>query len=317
MAGALGQRGMPFESVLLDAKHERVLTTTGFQEFPAAIPRWETSPSEVYPRSPGMMALPDSRTLQAMGKTILVGGQRAVDPPIWVTNDSVVSPLRTYPGGVTVVDSSDSGSAPIGAMPVSTNIPLGREMQQDYRQMVEAAFFKNIFNLPIDGPQMTATEIIQRKQEFIRVVGPVFGRLESDYIGHTVERAFGIMERAGAFPPRPEALMDSKITFRFQSPIQQARKQIEVAGLSHAIGMLAPLAEAQPGIMDNFDGDQIARDMPEATGMPERWLRAIKARDALREQNAQNQQAERQLGATLPVSQAVKNIADATGSLTS
>lgn len=315
MAGAMGPKGMPFRSVLLDVKHEQIIGESGFQEFPAAIPRWETAPGEVYARSPGMMALPDARTLQAMGKTLLVGGQRAVDPPLWVQNDAIFSPLRTFPGGITVVDSSDTNGTPVGAFPVSTNLPLGREMQSDYRSMVEAAFFKNVFKLPIEGPSMTAYEVAQRKQEFIRVIGPVFGRLETDYIGHTVERAFGIMERAGAFPQRPDALLEVKVTFRFQSPIQQARKQIEVAGLAQAIESLAPLAEAQPWILDNFDGDQIARDAPEFSGMPQRWLRPIKDRDAQRAAKEQGQAQERALGATLPVSTAVKNIADAASTL--
>lgn len=310
LADNMGARGMPYRSVLLDTTCERVVAESGFREFPAAVPRWETSPGEVYPRSPGMMALPDARTLQAMGKTLLIGGQRAVDPPIWVTNDSIFSPLRTYPGGVTVVDATDSAGAPVGAFPVSTNIPLGQEMQRDYRSMVEAAFFKNIFNLPIDGPQMTATEVIQRKQEFIRVIGPVFGRLETDYIGHLTERAFAIMDRAGVFPPRPEAMLDANVTFRFQSPVQQARKQIEVAGLGQSLEMLAPLAEVQPEIMDNFDGDAVARDAPEYSGMPQRWLRSLKDRDDMRARRAQGQALQQTLGATLPLSQAVKNVSD-------
>ena len=312
LGSLLGPKTMPFGSAVIDVEGQTLVYEAGFHEFPAAVPRWETSPGEIYPRSPGMMALPDARTLQSMGKTLLIGGQRAVDPPIWVVNDSVFSPLRTFPGGVTVVDASDSGSSgPVGSFPVSVNIPVGREMQQDYRTMVEAAFFKNIFHLPVDGPQMTATEILQRRSEFIRIMGPVFGRLESDYIGHIVERVFGIMERAGAFLPRPFILQSAKITFRFQSPIQQARKQIEVASMGQALAQLAPLAQAQPGIYDNFDGDQIARDAPEWSGMPSRWLRSLKERDAFRQSKQTASDLSATLAAANPVSAAVKNIAQA------
>jgi hypothetical protein len=306
------KEGWPYRSALVDVESAQIVALSGFVEFPAAIPRWETSPGEIYPRSPGMMALPDTRTLQAMGKTILIGGQRAVDPPVWVDNDSIFSPLRTFPGGVTVVDKSDSvNGPPIGAFPVSTNIPVGRELQQDYRAMVEAAFFKNVFNLPVQGPAMTAYEVAQRRQEFIRVLGPVFGRLESDYIGHVVERVFGIMDRGFAFQQRPYALQNAKIVFRFQSPIQQARKQIEVASMAQALQELAPLAQSQPQIFDNFDGDQIARDAPEWSGMPTRWLRPIKDRDMGRQQVAQANSVAAQLAAAKPVSGAIKDIASA------
>lgn len=311
-ADGLGPRGMAFASALIDVKHETIVATSGFPEFPAAVPRWETAPGEVYPRSPGMMALPDAQTLQAMGKTLLVGGQRAVDPPIWVINDSVLSPLRTFPGGVTVLDASDAAAgAPVGAFPVSTNLPLGREMQNDYRRQVEAAFFKNVFNLPIETRQMTATEIIERKEEFIRIIGPVFGRLESDYIGHGTERVFGIMERAGAFPPRPDILLGQKVTFRFQSPIQQARKQLEIAGLSRSMTLIAPLAEVQPEIMDHFDGDAIVRDAPEWGGLPLKWLRTERKVEDIRAGREQAGQAQQTLAASGPVSQALKNVANA------
>lgn len=312
VADSIGVRGMAYASAVIDLKGETVVAETGFPEFPCAIPRWDTAPGEVYARSPGMMALPDSKTLQAMGKTLLVGGQRAVDPPIWVLNDSVMSPLRTFPGGITVLDNSDAnGGAPVGAFPVSTNIPLGREMQNDYRSKVEAAFFKNIFSLPIQGRQMTATEILERKEEFIRAIGPVFGRLEADYSGHIVERVFGIMERAGAFPERPEALQNRRVAFRFQSPIQQARKQVEIAGLSRAMELLVPLANAQPEIYDNFDGDQITRDVPEWGGMPTRWLRPKDRVAEIRQGKAQAQEMAETTAAMEPTTKAIRNMADA------
>lgn len=310
------ERGMPFVSELIDVTSEESVASFGFHEFPAAIPRWETAPGELYARSPGMIALPDAQTLQAMGKTLLVGGQRAVDPPIWVANDSVLSPLRTFPGGITVLDLSNDVSTPVGAFPVTANLPIGRDMQNDYRRQVEAAFFKNIFNLPIETRQMTATEIIARKEEFIRVIGPVFGRLESDYIGHIVERVFGIMERANAFPPRPDFLQDQRVTFRFKSPIQQARKQMEIAALSQSLQFIAPLAEAQPEILDNFNGDAIVRDSPEWGGMPSKWLRDVKEVEARRQANQQAAGMQQQVAAAVPVTQGIKNIAQAEAALT-
>lgn len=305
-----GPKGMAYSSVLLDVEAEAVIDRSGYYEFPAAIPRWETAPGEIYARSPGMMALPDANTLQAMGKTLLVGAQRAVDPPIWVANDAVVSPLRTFPGGVTTLDITD-GKTPVGNWPVSSNLPIGREMQQDYRRQVEAAFFKNIFNLPIETRVMTATEIMARKEEFIRVVGPVFGRLETDYIGHIIDRTFGIMDRAGVFPPRPQELIGQKIDFRFKSPIQQARKQMEIASLSQSLNFIAPLAEVQPEILDHFDGNAIARDAPEWGGMPNKWMRTQKDIDAMRAGRDKSGQAQQELAAAGPISEAMKNVASA------
>lgn len=302
---------MPFVTALVDVDSEHIVDEAGYIEFPAAVPRWETAPDEVYGRSPGMMALPDARTLQAMGKTLLIGGERAVDPPIGVMNDSVMSPVRNFPGGVTVFDTTEAGNQPVFQFPVSPNIPLGIEMQQAHRQQVEQAFFRNVFRLPVDGPEMTATEIIERKEEFIRVLGPVFGRQETDYIGKTVERVFGIMMRAGAFLPMPDALQDAEIEFRYQSPIQRARKQLEIASLGQTLQQIAPMAEAKPELLDHIDGDAIMRDSPEWAGLPVKWLKSQDTVEQERQARQQQQAINEMAGAAQPVSEAVKNVAEA------
>jgi len=79
-------RNMPFTNdwMEVDSAHEVVLG--GFRNFPLVIPRWDTSSGEVYGRSPGMIALPDSETANAMSETILVAGQKAADPPFFAPN---------------------------------------------------------------------------------------------------------------------------------------------------------------------------------------------------------------------------------------
>lgn len=317
-ADAIGGRAFPFKTCVLDLKHEQIVGNTkgGFHEFPAAIPRWATQPGSCYGRyAPAMIALPDALTLQAMGKTLLVGGERAADPPALIPSDIMISPMRTYPGGLSVFDPQpmiDMGAnTPIFPWPVATQLPIGRDMQFDYRQQVEAAFFKNVLSLPIEGRQMTATEILERKEEFVRVLGPTFGRLEADYLGAVVERCFGIMQRAGALPPPPEELADARPTFSFQSPIQRARHAIEVAGFGRAMEVLAPIVAMQPEIMDNFDGDAIARDAPDWSGMSSKWLRDQKAVEELRAARAESQAAMEEVAAAEPISAALKNVATA------
>lgn len=305
---------------LVDGGDGEIIEETGYQEFPLAVPRWEVGPNEIYPRSPGMMALPDARTLQTMGMTLLVAGQMAVDPPKWVPDDGVLSPVRTHPGGVTVVDPEVvrlTGGKPMGVLEQGANMPLGREMQNDYRRLVEAAFFKNVFNLPVDGPDMTATEVVERKEEFIRTIGPTLGQLEPDYPGTIVSRVFGLMSgpnrdfQAGQLPPPPEALLNRDVKFEFQSPIQQARKRLEVANMSRAFEFMAPLIQLDPGVAANFDGDEIARDLPDAFSLPAKWLRP---KDQVQQMRTQAQQAQAAQGALIEGQQladVVNTVADA------
>ncbi|MEQ9609041.1 MAG: portal protein [Kiloniellaceae bacterium] len=287
-------RNLPYASLTVDVQSQHLVSESGYHEFPFAVPRWDTSSGEVYGRSPGMIALPDANTLQQMGKTLLVAGHKAVDPPLLVGDDSVLGTPKTFPGGITTFDmqaARDLGRIPIEPLHTGFNLPLGREMQKDARDQIWAAFFRNVLQLPVDAPRMTATEVLERKEEFIRTIGPVFGRLESDYIGQVVERSFNILLRAGAFPEPPDILRGQEVVFDYASPVEQARRQIEAAGAARSVELLAPFVQADPSILDNFDGDAIARDTPEIFGMPQRWLRPKEAVDGRREGRQQAAQA--------------------------
>ncbi|WP_240932945.1 portal protein [Pelagibius litoralis] len=293
--GRRDSENMPFASIVIDVTAEKEIEKSGFHEFPFAVPRWDTTSGEVYGRSPGMIALPDANTLQQMGKTLLVAGHKAVDPPLLVGDDSVFGTPKTFPGGITTFDmqaARDLGRIPIEPLQTGSNLPLGREMQNDTRDQIWAAFFRNVLQLPVDAPRMTATEVLERKEEFIRTIGPVFGRLESDYLAAVVERSFMILLRAGAFPEPPEALRGREIQFDYASPVEQARKQIEAAGAARSVELMGPFVQADPSIMDNFDGDAIARDTPDIFGMPSKWIRPEAAVAELREARQQAQQVE-------------------------
>lgn len=256
--------------------------------------RWDTTSGEIYGRGPGMIALPDSLTLQAVGETLLESGQRAADPPLFVPDDGAFNAANTFPGGLTYYDvelAKALGRIPVAPMDVGTNLPIGRDIQRDLREQVFAAFFRNVLNLPVDGPQMTATEVIERKEEFIREVGAVFGRLESDYTAPLVERTFAILLRAGAFGPIPESLQGQAIRFRYASPVKRVRQEVEAAAIRLTLEEALLLSQARPEILDNFDVDAIARFWIEARNLPDGIAVDREQVEAMRGQRQQQTQA--------------------------
>lgn len=274
--GRRDQKSMAFASIFIDVESEHMVSEGGYTELPYVIPRWDTSSDEIYGRSPGMLALPDAKTLNQMSKTILRAGHKMVDPPLLMPDDGVKSGPRTWPGGITYFDADvlarTGGRPPITPLVTGANIPLGREMQNDVREQVWSAFFHNVMQLPVEGPQMTATEIMQRKEEFLRVIGPTFGRLEADYTAPMITRAFNLLWRMGAFPPMPPALASVGVMFEYASPITRVHKQIESSALRKTVEDLSGVLQADPTVLDNFNHDRIVRDVAEANGLPQRWL---------------------------------------------
>lgn len=318
-AGALFARDLPFADlwIEIDAKHE--LFVGGFHEFPFIVPRWDTTSGEDLGRSPGMIALPDSDTLQAMGETILIAGQRAADPPLAAPNDGSFDALNTYPGGLSYYDVETAVAVrgnPFFPIESGMNLPISRDMQQDTRSQVFAAFFRNVLNLPIEGPQMTAIEVIQRKEEFIREIGPTFGKLETDDTAPTVERAFMIMLRAGGFAPIPKVLQGQNIRFEYDSPVKRIRQQIDAAAARLWAQEMIELGQTKPEAIDLINADELGRFSAEALGIPKKIVNGEEEVEEIRnarQQALEEQQRAEQLAATAEIAKTGAEAANTAG----
>lgn len=295
---ALFARNLPIADLWIDIEDKKIAAGGGFHEFPFAVPRWDTSSGEDYGRSPGMIALPDSNTVQAMGATILVAGQRAADPPLAVPDDGVFDAPNTFPGGLAYYDvelARQLGRIPIGPLDSGGNIPITREMQADFRDQIWNAFFRNILRLPVGGPEMTAFEVNERKEEFIREIGPVFGRQETDYTAPIIERVFKIMLRAGAFLPIPDVLSQKGVRFEYASPIKRIRQQIEANAARAWKDDLMASAEFKPEGLDLINMDAYGRFTAEAAGIPSDIVNGEDAVAQIRTQRAEQQAQEAEL----------------------
>lgn len=290
---------MPQYSLVIDVESEHIVLEEGYEEMPFYMPRWDTRSGEVYGRGPGVLALPDVLTLNQMGKTMLRGLHRAVDPPWLLPSDSMVNAPQMRPGGVSYYDAKairNLGLAnPFQQMTSDARIPWGLDAQRAGREQLFALFYRNVLNLPVDAPQMTATEVIQRREEFVREIGAVFGRLESDYTGPVVERSFNLMLRNGGFGPLneiPEELQGSAITFRFASPVEKAKRQIEEATVSASVEKVLAIGQIKPEIMDTINWGELGKFMAKAGDFPTDIVNSDEDIAAIQQQRAQQMQAE-------------------------
>jgi hypothetical protein len=87
------------------------------------------------------------------------------------------------------------------------------------------------------------------------------------------------------------------------SPIQQARRAIEAHSLAAAFQIATPIIQIQPDTADNFDGDEILRDLPDMFSMPHKWIKG-------RDQVAATRQARQQQAAGPAMVQGAQGVAD-------
>lgn len=237
---------MPWASVYFERDEAHQLEVSGFAEFPYLVSRWGKYSGELYGRSPAMVALPDIKMLQAMTLTKIKLLQKAADPPLWLKDDGVVGQTRTVPGGVNYW----RGNPNDGVMLQPVSLQGVQYLMQDIqalREQVLRTFYADLLRMA-DRAKMTATEVVQRTAEQMRLFGPLIGRLESEMLGPMVERIFGILTRQGMLPEAPEAIQDKEFTVEYVSPIATAQKQQAANGVIQVmqlIGMFGPDVAAQ------------------------------------------------------------------------
>lgn len=295
---ALLNRAFPYADLWIEIEAEHEISQGGFRTFPFIVPRWDTTTGETYGRSPGMVALPDSDTLQAQGETILISGQRTADPAMAVPDDGTYNEMNTFPGGMAYYNLETAVALrgnPFFPLTTGANLPITLEMQQDTRDQVYAAFYKNVLNLPVAGPQMTATEVMARKEEFIREMGPVYGRIETDYLAVKAERMFNVLLHANAFAPIPESLQNKRVTFEFESPIKKVKQQVEAAAARLWVEEMLVIGQTLPEakLLVNVEG--YGRFAHKAAHLPPEIILSTEQYQDLKDQQQQEMDAAAQM----------------------
>ena len=285
-----GDKDFPFASLYIEVQTKHILEEGGFMELPYMVPRWSKASGEIYGRGPGLTALSDTRVLNAMARTALMAAEKMADPPLMVPDDGFLGPVRSGPGGLSYYRAGSTDR--IESLPVKVDLAATESMMEQRRESIRRIFMND--QITPEGPRMTATEALIRQSEKMRVLGPVLGRFQTEFLTPLIRRVFALMERAGALPKLPEGMDITDFAVRYTSPIARAQKQYEAQTLGQSMEYLAPLVgEGDPfGIMDNFDTDRIARHVTELFGTPADYLKSEKDRDSGRQQKAKAAQAQ-------------------------
>ena len=284
-------KSMPFMSAYFDPEDMKMISLGGFEEFPYLIPRWSKSSFEVYGRSPSMIALADIKMINKMSETTIRAAQKQIDPPLLVPDDSFILPIKTTPGGLNFYRSGSRDR--IEPLQIQANTPVGLNMEEQRRQAIRQAYFVDQI-LMEQNVQMTATEVMKRNEEKMRLLAPVLGRLQAEMLRPLISRSFAILMRQGALPPAPEDLQGLEIDIEYVSPLAKAQRGQDVQAIIQAMEILTPLNELAP-VLDILDTDAMANHVADVLGVPAKVLRSDGEVQQMRDERQQAQQAQTEL----------------------
>lgn len=288
----------PYVSIFYDTEHQHVIEQKGIFNRIYCIPRWQTVSGAQYSYSPATIAgLPDARLLQAMTYTLLEAGEKSVNPPMVAVQEAIRSDVSIYAGGITWVDAAYDERLGEVLRPLTQDngkIPLGVDLIRDNRLMLAEAFYLNKLTLPQRAPEMTAYEIGQRIQQYIREALPLFEPMETEYNGAICEETFNVMLRAGAFGSPfdiPKQLQGRDLSFKFKSPLHDAIEREKGASFLEGQGFIGQTMQFDPTVVHMVDAKEALRDVLSAIGMPAKWMRDKDEVDAIvAQEEAQKQQ---------------------------
>jgi len=283
--GMKAKTKLPFHSCHVCFEDKMVVRTGGYNEFPYLVPRWSKATGEIFGRSPSYNALPDIKTLNKAVEIGLKAWAKAIDPPLLVTDDGVIGRVRMTPGGVTVVRSDTA----IKPLQIGSNWQITDLKENQLRTAIRQAYYSDQLQLQ-EGPQMTATEVQVRYELMQRLLGPTLGRFQTEFLNPLIERVFGIMMRADALMPRPEAMGGLSMDIEYVGPLARSQRMEEAIAVERLYQLAMQVVQVDPTVMDVIDHEQAIRMRATLLGVPKTVLRGEDEVAEIREQRAAAQQ---------------------------
>jgi len=306
--------GRPRWSIYYDVAHDQIIEATPIWGRYYIIPRWQAVSGSQYSYSPATVcALPDARLLQAMTFTLLEAGEKATRPPMIATQDAIRSDVSVYAGGITWVDMEYDERLGEALRPITQDFRgfnYGVQMNQDTRALLMRAFFLDTLKLPQNSPEMTAYEVGQRVQEYIRAALPIFGPTEMEYNAALCDETFDILARNGAFgAPQswPKELRGADIAFTFESPLHDVIEQQKGQKFQEASQLIAAAISLDPTAQYVPNAVVALRDALTGIGVPATWMNTQAQVDDKVQQGQAQAEGQQRLANIEQASNAVKN----------
>ena len=275
----------------LGGEGEEVLRESGYKDFPCVIPRWGIAGGDIYGNSPGMESLGDIKQLQHEQLRKAQGIDYQTKPPLQVPSYMKNRDVDSLPGGVTFIDGAQ------GKIETAFNVNLNLQHLlmdiQDVRQRINSSFYADLFLMLANATdtRMTATEVAERHEEKLLMLGPVLERLHNELLDPLIDNTFNRMVEANAIPPAPDELQGQELSVEFVSMLAQAQRAIGTNSIDRYVNNMGMVAQMKPDVLDKFDSDVWADSYADMLGVDPKLVVAGEKVAKIRQERAQAQQA--------------------------
>lgn len=197
-----------------------------FETNPYIVFRWSVASGELYGRSPVLRALPDIKTVNKVVELVLKNATIAVSG-IWQADDDGVINLHNInltPGAIIPKAVGSSGLTPLSC---GADFDVSQIILKDLRDRIRHTLLADRLGL-LSEKEMTATEIIARNADMMRILGATYGRLLHEFIRPLCDRGLQILSSRGLIEP---ICLNSDAELKYIAPIAQISSDNIIGGM--------------------------------------------------------------------------------------
>ena len=317
--GSLLAVNKKFASIYVCITTGEVISESGFDVCPLFYPRYDVMPNlqDPYGYAPILFCLPEVKNLNKMYADMLKVSDRMANPPILMTEDDIIE-RTSLTNDVIISGGIDANGNPrVAALQLAQQTGLTLEMIQDLRTVINESFNLNLFQILVDKPNMTATEVLQRAQEQGTLLGSFTSRREKEFLSLLIQKETEIAWKQGALPEPPmelvEALGSGEVHFsvQYESPIVKSQKADEGTAIMRTMEMATALQQFDPSIKNKINAQRVLEKVADVWGAPASIFNTEDEKEAKDMQDAQLAQAQQMLAAAPVISKSAKDMAQA------
>ncbi|MER8726094.1 portal protein [Mesorhizobium sp. M1027] len=295
LSGSYQYLDTAFASYHVIEDEEAIVREGGFRSFPVSCFNWRRYEGDPYGISPTIEALTTVREENAVRRSGLRALQQITDPATAskarLDYVPVLNPGENYPG---LID--DAGRPLIAPIATGQNPTYAFNYADSRAEEIRDMMFVNLFQTLVQDPQMTATEALIRQEEKGALLGPSGSIIQAGFASN-LDRELGILEDKGLYEEDsrflpPASLAGKALRPTFTGPLDVLRRSAEARDTIQVVTTAMQMAQFDPGVMDNIDGDEALKIVQGAGRSPQRIFRRQDEVAGIRDARAKAQTAQ-------------------------
>lgn len=206
---------------------------------PGTVWRFQKTNNDVYGRGPVMDALPSIVTLNEIMKLELASANLNVFRPYMAFGDGVFNPMNFTMKPMSIIPIASigaNGQFPLQPLPGSENPAFAQITINDLRLQIQRLLFADS-PIPEDSSQpVSASQIMIANQMISQRVGPLFSRLQQEFLEPIMSRVMYILDKSGIL--KKPSFKGAKMVFHYQSPLALAKGMEKISSFTQFYQLL-------------------------------------------------------------------------------